>query len=82
MGNPRACGQAGWLRERGLGGEKDMAAALGDFQSGCDGNDGPSCYNLAVARRAANAADPTVAALLAKSCELGSREACQLARAR
>jgi TPR repeat protein len=82
VGNPRACGQAGWLRERGLGGPKDVAAALGDFQSGCDGNDGPSCYNLAVARRAANAADATVAPLLAKSCELGSREACELARAR
>jgi TPR repeat protein len=82
VGNPRACGQAGWLRERGLGGAKDVAAAVGDFQSGCDGNDGPSCFNLAVARRAANASDPTVAGLLAKGCELGSREACELARAR
>jgi TPR repeat protein len=81
-GNPRACGQAGWLHERGLGGAQDAAAALHDFQSGCDGNDGPSCFNLAVARRAANAGDPTVAALLSKGCELGSREACDLAAAR
>ena len=81
-GNPRACGQAGWLRERGLGGPKDVAAALRGFQAGCDGNDGPSCYNLAVARRSANPGDPTVAALLAKGCELASREACDAAGAR
>lgn len=81
-GNPRACGQAGWLHERGLGGAKDAAAALRDFQSGCDGNDGPSCFNLAVARRAVNAGDPTVAPLFAKGCELGSREACDLAARR
>ena len=81
-GNPRACGQAGWLQERGFGGAKDGTAALRDFEAGCAGNDGPSCFNLAVARRAANAGDPTVAALLAKGCELGSREACDLAAAR
>jgi uncharacterized protein len=81
-GNPRACGQAGWLHERGLGAAKDVAAALRGFQAGCDGNDGPSCYNLAVARRSANAGDPTIATLLAKGCELGSREACDAAGAR
>src|SRR5204862_7788012 len=81
-GNPRACGQAGWLHERGLGGPKDVAAALRGFQAGCDGNDGPSCYNLAMARRSANPADPSVAALFAKGCELASREACDAAGAR
>jgi TPR repeat protein len=81
-GNPRACGQAGWLHERGLGGPKDVAAALRGFQAGCDGNDGPSCYNLAMARRSANPGDPTIAALLAKGCQLASREACDAATAR
>jgi TPR repeat protein len=74
--NPRACGQAGWLLERGLGGEKDVAGALRDYEAGCDGNDGVSCYNLALTRQAASAADPATAALLAKACKLGSAEAC------
>jgi TPR repeat protein len=75
-GNRRACGQAGWLYERGLGGERDAAKAARDYQSGCDANDGASCFNLAVTRRAANAADPTAEPLLAKACQLGLPQAC------
>ena len=72
----RACGQAGWLLERGLGGDTDAARALRDYQAGCDGNDGASCYNLALTRRGASAGDATVAPLYAKACSLGLREAC------
>jgi TPR repeat protein len=75
-GNARACGQAGWLLERDLGGEIDIARARGDYQAGCDGNDGPSCYNLALTRREASADDPNILPLLAKACALGLPEAC------
>jgi TPR repeat protein len=75
-GSARACGQAGWLHERGLGGDQDAAKALRDYQSGCNDNDGASCFNLALTLRATNAADPTAAGLVAKACKLGLPQAC------
>ena len=76
LGNARACGQVGWLAERGLGIEKDVAKALRDYQVGCDGSDGPSCYDLAVTRPRTGADDPVASALFAKACQLGFAEAC------
>jgi TPR repeat protein len=75
-GSARACGQAGWLHERGLGVPADLDRARHDYRIGCDGNDGASCYNLAVVRRQENAADPSVQALIARACTLGLPEAC------
>jgi TPR repeat protein len=76
QGSPRACGQAGWLYERGLGVEKDTANAAKDYTTGCEANDGASCYNLALGTGRPSADDPTRKSLLAKACSLGLHEAC------
>jgi hypothetical protein len=41
-----------------------------------DGDDGASCYNLALTRRDARADDPTASGLFDKACQLGLVEAC------
>jgi len=74
-GNARACGQAGWLLERGLGGDQDVQKAVLDYQAGCDGNDGPSCYNLATVRRATGDGGGAKG-LFARACTLGLQEGC------
>jgi TPR repeat protein len=74
-GNPRACGQAGWLLERGLGGDQDVPKAVLDYQAGCDGNDGASCYNLATVKRATGD-EGGAKGLFARACTLGLQEGC------
>lgn len=75
QGSARACGQVGWLHERGLGVEANLQKAVLDYQSGCDGNDGASCYNLAVVG-GATGDDAAAKALFAKACTLGLAQAC------
>jgi TPR repeat protein len=75
-GSARACGQVGWLYERGYGTPLDIGRAKKSYQVGCDGNDAASCYNLAVIVRTARADDPSIGAPLERACSLGVADAC------
>jgi TPR repeat protein len=76
-GAARSCGQLGWSEEHGLGTVANAAQATRSYERGCDGNDGPSCYNLAATRNRASAKDPSVTELFARACKLGVAEACR-----
>src|SRR6185436_7002293 len=75
-GSARACGQVGWLYERGHGTPKDTARATRSYRIGCDGHDSASCYNLAVSLRAIKVDDPSIGALLERACGGGLSAAC------
>ena len=77
-GSARACGQVGWFYERGLGTKLDLPQAVSMYKSGCDGNDGASCFNLALTRRQASSNDSTIGPLLERACSLGLAEACTM----
>ncbi len=72
-----ACAQLGFLEERGIGTVVDLKAAAASYLAGCDGDDGPSCYNLAALRNHASATDDTVPKLFARACKLGVGKACR-----
>lgn len=80
-GNYVACTELGLLYLRGQGVAKDVARALGLFESGCDGGNGLACHNLAVmlnTGRGVKRDSARAARVYERACELGRMDSCSL----
>ncbi|SQB99527.1 Sel1 domain-containing protein repeat-containing protein [Helicobacter fennelliae] len=67
----------------GVGSEQDYKKALKAFESACKMSDGGSCYNLALMYKNAQGVAQNFGwakQLLARGCELGYNESCEVAR--